>query len=103
MSNNYSLRYTPESEIDINNIIEYIADDNPVAAFDLIEEIEHSIATLRDFPFKGVVPKDTQLRLKGIRLLIVKDYITFYIPVKESEQIIIIRILSGKQDYSSLF
>lgn len=102
MSNNYSIFYTPTFESDIDNIISYIAEDNPVAAYNLIEKFQNSISILSGFPYKGAIPNYAQLRLKGIRLLIIDNYIIFYRPDDKSKTVSILRILSSYQNYIDL-
>ncbi len=102
MSNNYSIFYTQIVESDIGNIISYIAEDNPAAAYSLIDRFENSISILSDFPFKGTIPKNAQLRLKGIRILIIDNYIIFYRPDENSKTVSVLRVLSTYQNYEDL-
>ena len=102
MSSNYSIFYTPTFESDIDNIINYIAEDNPTAAYNLIQKFQNSISILSDFPFKGTIPNYAQLRLKGIRILIIDNYIIFYRPDENSKTISVLRVLSSYQNYKDL-
>lgn len=45
---------------------------------------------------------DEYLRNKGYRKLIVDNYIVFYLIWEEKKQVIIMRVLYGKQKYENL-
>ncbi len=99
MSNKFSIFYTSIFESDIDKIINYIAEDNPVAAYGLIDKFQNSISILSDFPFKRTIPNNAQLRLKGIRILIIDNYIIFYRPDENSKTVSVLRVLSSYQNY----
>lgn len=102
MPKDYKVKYTPTSKSDLISIIEYISDDNIDAAYDMADKIDIAIQSLSEFPYKGTIPNDSQLRLRGFKLLVVSPYIVFYKPDKNNETISIIRILSSRQDYLEL-
>ena len=102
MPKDYKVKYTPTSKSDLISIIEYISDDNIDAAYDMADKIDIAIQSLSEFPYKGTIPNDSQLRLRGFKLLVVSPYIVFYKPDKNSKTISIIRILSSRQDYLEL-
>jgi toxin ParE1/3/4 len=92
---------TEAAEQDLAEIIEYIAGDNPVAAIQLADKIDESIVKLEDFPQIGVVPKNRRLERRGYRMLIVENYLVFYV-IMDDETVEIRRIISGKRDYQFL-
>jgi addiction module RelE/StbE family toxin len=98
----YQINLTEAAEQDLTEIVDYIADENPSTALKVIVRIEKNILKLEDFPLIGVVPRIRRLARKGYRILIVDDYLVFYVIVN-SEMIEIRRILSGKRDYQFLF
>jgi addiction module RelE/StbE family toxin len=98
----YQINLTEAAEHDLIEIVDYIAGENPTAALKLIIRIEKNILKLEDFPLVGVVPRIRHLAKKGYRVLIVDDYLVFYVIVN-NETIEIRRILSGKRDYQFLF
>ncbi len=57
---------------------------------------------LREFPFSCNYVADEYLRNKGYRKLIVDNYIVFYLIEEENSQVIIMRVLYGKQKYENL-
>jgi len=73
------INITEAAEQDIVEIIDYIAEDNPAAALKLAEKIEKSILRLEDFPLNGVIPKNRRLIRQGYRILIVENYLVFYV------------------------
>jgi len=89
------------AEEDLTGIMEYIADDNPTAALKHIDKIQESILKLEDFPLSGVVPKNRRLARQGCRMLIVENYLVFYVVIND-ETVEIRRIISSLRDYQFL-
>ena len=98
---NHEIRITEAAYDDLLSIVEYIANDNSIAAPQLTDEIEQRIEALKDFPEMGIIPKLPRLANKGYRILIINDYLVFY--VKLDEVVEIRRIVSGKRDYARTF
>jgi toxin ParE1/3/4 len=98
----YQINLTEAAEQDLTEMADYIAGENPPAALKVIVRIEKNILKLEDFPLIGVVPRIRRLARKGYRILIVDDYLIFYIIIN-NEIIEIQRVLSGKRDYRFLF
>jgi toxin ParE1/3/4 len=96
----HKIRYLSTAEQDITEIIDYIAKDNPDAALKLIDKINVSIRRLKNFPEIGVVPKDSRLKNLGYHILVVDNYLIFYVILKE--YIEIRRILHGKRKFEFL-
>lgn len=96
----FQINITEIAQQDLFDMLEYIAEDNPAAVLHLTDEIEQSILRLEDFPLLGVIPKNRRLAIKGYRILIVDDYLVFY--VVDGETVEIRRILSGKRNYIRL-
>jgi toxin ParE1/3/4 len=93
----YNIRYLRTAEFDLYGIFDYISQDNPKAAADLLEKIDSSIAILATNPSLGVVPKDSRLKEKGYRMLVVEKYLVFYVVKKNLVQIR--RIIHGARQY----
>ena len=102
--NNYSLKLTPKATEDLDKIYSYIFQELYAerAAKDLLEKIETSIMRLQDFPFSCNYVTDEFLRKKGYRKLIIDNYIAFYLIYEEAQQVIIMRVLYGRQKYQDL-
>lgn len=104
MANNYTIKMTPKAADDLDNIYRYISEElfATSSAINILDRIEKEIMRLREFPFSCNYVADEYLRNKGYRKLIVDNYIIFYLIEKEVEQVIIMRVLYGKQKYENL-
>jgi addiction module toxin, RelE/StbE family len=102
MSNNFRVEYLPIAEKDLTEILEYIQIDNPTAALTLLNEIDKAISELSNFPYMGSTPKDQRLILFNYRMLIVANYLVFYVVLDGEEVVEIRRILHGKRKYDFL-
>lgn len=100
MSKKCEVRYLPAAQQDLIDILNYIKQDNPTAAFKLIHKIDESISALEELPNMGVIPKDLRLKSLNYRMLIIENYLVFYV-IKDSI-IEIRRIIHGKRRYSFL-
>lgn len=96
----YHIEYLPIAYEDLEEVFSYIASDSYGAASDLLNEIDKSIQHLEDFSNIGTTPKNKRLAGKGYKILIVNDYLVFYIVI--GEIIEIRRILSGRRNYAKL-
>ena len=100
MSDTYTIRYLKPAENDLIDIFDYIKKDKPSAAISQLEKFDESISKLAKDPFIGVIPKDDRLRQIGYRMLIVDQYLVFY--VVKSKTVQIRRIIHGARLYSFL-
>ncbi len=100
MEKKYNIEYLPIAEQDLIDIIQYILIDNPDAALSLASRINSAISVLELFPHTGTVPMDIRLKSLNYRMLIVDNYIVFY--VFNDEFVEIRRILHGKRKYNFL-
>jgi plasmid stabilization system protein ParE len=96
----YEVRHLPAAEQDLLDILDYIAQDDPVAARAFVDRVEHAIGHLGRFPKSGPQPRDARLRRRGYRLLVVGNYLVFYIVSKRTVQIR--RVLHGARRYDFL-
>ena len=102
MSKRYNINYLPVARKDLIDIIEYIQEDNPKAALKFLNQIEDTISKLEDFPYMGATPKDTLLQYKGYRILVIQNYLVFYVVKENSLEVEIRRIIHGKRKYDFL-
>jgi toxin ParE1/3/4 len=96
----YKIEYLPIAEQDIIEIVEYIMADNPNAALLMASRFDSAISALELYPQSGVTPQDIRLQSLNYRMLIVDNYIVFY--VFNNEFVEIRRILHGKRKYNFL-
>jgi len=102
MPSNYSLKFTPQANADLFDIFEYITNqlDAPVSAVKLIDKIENDCNRLRQFPLSGALPKDDTLIKKGYRIVVVDNFIVFYIV--DGTTVKIMRVIYGRRNYEHL-
>ncbi len=100
--NKFWINYLPAAKKDLEEIIDYIQSDNPDAALNLINNFDKNILQLKNFPYMGKIPEDEHLRSKRYRMLIVKNYIVFYVVFEDAREIEIRRIIHGKRKYTFL-
>jgi len=100
MSKPFEIRYLTTAVSDLEDIFDYIARDKPAAAVSLLEQFDRNISKLADFPEMGMVPKDDRLKRIGYRILIIENYLVFYVIKFETVQIR--RIIHGARQYGFL-
>lgn len=100
MSGRYDVRYLPAAEQDLLDILDYIARDNPDAARAFVDRVEQAIGRLAFFPKSGPQPRDPRLRRLGYRVLVVDDYLVFYVLIRRTVQIR--RLIHGARRYEFL-
>ena len=96
----HRVEYLPIAVADLDDIFIFVADNSPQAAMELIDRIEASIAGLESFPEMGLIAKPPRLARKGYRVLIVDDYLVFYVLLDDIVEIR--RIVSGKRNCAHL-
>jgi len=92
--------YLTIAEKDLEEIVQYISADRPKSASDLLDEIDRSITRLEDYPESGKIPGDPRLRRMGYRILVIGNYLVFY--VIKGKTVEIRRILHGQRRYDFL-
>lgn len=100
MNNKLRIEYLPIAEKDLTEILEYIQIDNPTAALILLDDIDKTISKLAYFPYMGHAPKDQRLIQLNYRMLVVENYLVFYVVLDDVVEIR--RILHGKRKYDFL-
>jgi toxin ParE1/3/4 len=100
MYNKFRIEYLPIADKDLTEIIEYILIDKPNAAIILIDDVDKAISKLAFFPYMGHIPKDQRLIQLNYRMLVVGNYLVFY--VVYGGVVEIRRILHGKRRYDFL-
>lgn len=100
----YRIRYTPLAFDDLNEIDTYISETlcNEAAAERLLDEIEHSVNQLKQFPYIGSEVEDSYLAAKGYRKLVVSNYLVFHLVNEQAKEIVIMRVIYGAREYHNL-
>jgi addiction module RelE/StbE family toxin len=96
----YSIKIFSEAASDFDEIVDYLATLSEQAALKYYDLIVDEISTLATMPERYSLVKDTQLRLRGYRKLLIKNYIVFY--VINGNDVEIRRILYAKRQYENL-
>ena len=92
MNGGYGLH--PQAYLDLDEIRDYIAEDSPDAADRIIEEIFDCSERLVRFPGQGHVRPDRTS--KGLRFVVVRNYLIAYAP--ERKPLRIIAVLHGRRN-----
>jgi plasmid stabilization system protein ParE len=100
VSGRYEVRYLPAAEQDLLDVLDYIGRDNPDAARAFVDRVEQTIGRLAFFPRSGPQPRDLRLRRLGYRVLVVDDYLVFYVLIRRTVQIR--RVIHGARRYDFL-
>ncbi|MCR5685729.1 MAG: type II toxin-antitoxin system RelE/ParE family toxin [Lachnospiraceae bacterium] len=101
---NYSIHITSKAERDLNEALDYIEFNllNPEAADGLLDNAEEMINALSIAPKKYKTVDDPVLAEWGVRLVIINNYLAFYIINDDTKTIHILRFLYGKRNWISL-
>jgi addiction module RelE/StbE family toxin len=100
----YSIQITEPAEKDLYEIGVYISKEllEPETAKKVVSRIAKGISTLEEMPLRNALVADERLAYKGIRKIIVNNYIVFYIVTEENKTVTIIRILYSRRDWLNL-
>jgi len=100
MKKKYEIQYLEIAKNDLDQIFEYILKDNPSSALEVLNEIDDAVSKLEFFPELGKQPKDDKLKAFGYRILVINNYLVFYI-IKE-KFVEIHRVLHSSREYNNL-
>lgn len=100
----YSIHITQTAQRDVMKAVSYIDTvlKNPIAADTLIDEFEKNIQALTSFPERYSLAKDPLLASWGIRFLVIKNYLAFYIVDQQAKTVHVVRFLYGKSNWVSV-
>ncbi|MGL5835951.1 MAG: type II toxin-antitoxin system RelE/ParE family toxin [Waterburya sp.] len=90
--------FTDAAVKDLDDICEYIGQQNSKAASKLFDDIRKKCKLVANFPNMGKGYSKLSVNLRGF---VVEDYVVFYYPREDG--IDIVRIVSGYRDLESLF
>jgi plasmid stabilization system protein ParE len=101
---NYSLNITDLAEEDILATVRYISEvlKNPVAANNLLDEIERHEKILEDTPNIYPFVRDEYLSEKGLKFARIKNYLIFYTIDEDNKIVNVIRFLYGRRDWKNI-
>jgi toxin ParE1/3/4 len=96
----YRVRFLNIAEEDFNEIVSFIAAENPIAANKIADTIEKNLNLLSENPNLGRIPRDEEIKNLGYRYLVVQNYLIFY--TLEEKTIFVHRILHGARNYKAI-
>jgi len=100
----YFVNITDVAEDDILSTVKYISDElkAPKAANDLLDQIEKHEDILGKTP--NIYPNvpDEYLAGKGLKFIIIKNYLMFFTVDKNKKTVNIIRFLYGRRDWKNI-
>lgn len=92
------IEFSDEAESDLEQIADYIAQDNPRRALSFVQELRDKCEALAYSP-KGF-PLVPRYEGHGIRRRVYGNYLIFY--RVENEQVVILHVLHGAMDYAAI-
>lgn len=97
---NYEVRLTTQAENDLRGIFEYIAFDlqSVQNAAGQLDRLEQSIVSLDQMPERFCVYEKEPWRSRNLRIMPVDNYLVFYIPNHEEQNVKVMRIMYGGRD-----
>ncbi|WP_429819418.1 type II toxin-antitoxin system RelE/ParE family toxin [Ensifer sp. B1-9] len=90
--------FTTEAKLDLQQIGDYIAKENPSRALSFVDELEQKCLSLATSP--RAFPLVPRYEGYGIRRQVHGNYLIFY--RVEAEQVIIVHVLHGAIDYAAI-
>jgi len=97
----YSVRISPAAQNDFLDLVEHLESLSPAAALQNYELFMEKLEALAQAPESCPLARDTQLRLRGYRMLPIENYIVFY--VINGKIVELRRILYARRQYERLF
>ncbi|MBQ9879061.1 MAG: type II toxin-antitoxin system RelE/ParE family toxin [Clostridia bacterium] len=96
----YEIVMTPDSVADLNGLRDYIAEtlSAPGTALKYIQTIRSEIGTLSEMPARIKPVDDEPWHSRGLRRLIVKNFIVYYRIDEPEKKVYILNVIYGKRD-----
>lgn len=92
------VRRTRQAEEDLLEIWSFLAEDNPAAADELLDEIDRTCVSVAPMPHAGRAREELAASLRSLP---VGNYVIFYRP--DDEGIVVIRVLHGARNLPEFF
>ena len=100
MEKKFQVNLLPQAEEDLQEIIDFIAEERPGVANKMLDKFSQSFSQLALNPETGRNARDKRLYLLGYRYLVVSTYLVFYrIQLK---RVFVYRILHGARNYTEI-
>ena len=92
--------YLRKAQQDLLEACGYIETDSPAEAAGWLNRVDRSLGRLSRFPQSGTMPKDGRLAAMGYRMVVIGEYLAFYLIRRNRVQIR--RVLHGRRRYGFL-
>ena len=89
--------YLARARRDLLEIRDYIKKDAPGRAASWVGRIDKALGRLAEHPESGTIPKDERLAAKGYRVVVIGEYLAFYLQRKG--RIEVRRVFHGRRRY----
>ena len=100
----YEVIYSERALNDLRNIHRYIAIEllAPESAKSLSDKIMSAIEALDEMPNRHPLYEKEPWHSRGLRKLIVDNFIAFYLPMEKQSQVLIITIMYGRRNVANI-
>lgn len=96
--------FNPVAVSDLEELTSHIAQDNPVAAEDVRQDILDTADRLGEHPGLGIRPRFSAKRFAGIRFIPAHRYPTYLLFYRDSaDELEVLRVLHGARNLAPLF
>ncbi len=100
MPNKCNLRYLSIAQDDLVSILDWIAQDSASRAKVFVDSVANRIGRLEHHPLMGRIPRNEKLKKLGYRVLVVENYLVFY--VQRGRTVEIHRVLHGSRHFDEI-
>ena len=100
----YKVDITEPAENDLRDIVRYISFqlNEPSTALNMLRTIQNAISKLEATALAHPLVRDERLARIGYRLLVIKNYIVFYVVDEKKMSVVVDRILYGRRDWQNI-
>ena len=100
----YKIVIEKTAENDLNDILSYISNTlhEPVIAKKLYITIKENFSNLKSMPLRHKVVNEEPYRSIGMRMLLIENYIAFYVVDEDNKTVHIFRILYNRRDWQQI-
>ena len=95
----HSIKYSNQAEIDLYDVLDYIAKNSKTNAINYLSKFEDEIELLQLNPYMGTDCKNKLIN-RDCRMLMFESYIIIYQVNIDLKEIFIVRIFHGSANYT---
>ena len=100
----FDIIYSDRALNDLRNIHRYIVVEllAPEAAKNVSNKIMDEIDALDEMPSRNPLYEEDPWHSRGLRKLVVGNFVAFYLPMEEQKQVLVITIMYGKRNIAKI-